>query len=104
MSERPMTSGRRSLQFATLEEAVADAERLLDGYRSLGQWSLGQVCRHLSRALLGSMRRAQAPDTEAPVAPTPEQLAARQRVLDEGTFPEGAPIPFEPLVPPAGLE
>ncbi|MFO0804845.1 MAG: DUF1569 domain-containing protein [Gemmataceae bacterium] len=43
---------RRTLRFATLDDAVADAEELLaKGYDKAGQWSLGQVCGHLANWL-----------------------------------------------------
>ena len=39
---------RRTLRFATLHDAVADAEMLLaKGYDKTGQWNLGQCCGHL---------------------------------------------------------
>ena len=38
----------RTLQFADLEAAVNDAQQLLSsGYIRQGNWSLGQICRHL---------------------------------------------------------
>ena len=38
----------RSLQFETLGAAVEDARQLLaSGYTRHGNWSLGQICRHL---------------------------------------------------------
>src|SRR5688572_24347585 len=41
--------GRRTLRFATLEEMLADAERLAAGpSRTLGNWSLGQILDHLA--------------------------------------------------------
>ena len=43
---------RRTLTFATLREAVADAENLLAvGYEKAGNWDLAQVCGHLSEWL-----------------------------------------------------
>ena len=37
----------RELSFSQLEDAVLEAEHLLDsGYSRHGQWSLGQICRH----------------------------------------------------------
>ncbi len=39
----------RSLQFETLGAAVDDARELLaSGYVRQGNWSLGQICRHLT--------------------------------------------------------
>lgn len=43
---------RRTLTFATLSDAVADAENLLaKGYDKTGNWDLAQVCGHLSEWL-----------------------------------------------------
>jgi len=43
---------RRTLTFATLNDAVADAENLLAvGYEKAGNWDLAQVCGHLSEWL-----------------------------------------------------
>lgn len=43
---------RRTLTFATLNDAVADAEMLLAvGYEKAGNWDLAQVCGHLSEWL-----------------------------------------------------
>ena len=40
---------RRQLSFETLDEAVADAEGLLNsGYRCVGNWDLSQCCHHLA--------------------------------------------------------
>ena len=42
----------RNLQFADLDEVVAEVQRLHDnGYTRLGNWSLGQCCNHLAQAM-----------------------------------------------------
>ena len=47
---------RADLQFASLDDAVADARRLLaGGYRRAGNWSLGQACGHLTFAQEASL-------------------------------------------------
>jgi hypothetical protein len=47
---------RRELAFSTYGDVVADIERLERfGYRQLGQWNLGRICRHLSYYLRGSL-------------------------------------------------
>jgi len=41
-------SDLRTLQFSTLNEAVEEVHRLqASGYVAQGNWSLGQICRHL---------------------------------------------------------
>jgi len=45
-------TGRRKLQFATIEDVLADAEQLASGpCRQLGNWSLGEIYDHLAKAL-----------------------------------------------------
>lgn len=47
---------RRELTFSSYEEVVAEIERLEQtGYEKAGQWSLGQICRHLSYYMRGSL-------------------------------------------------
>ena len=48
--------GRRKLDYASLEEVLADADRLSSGpVKALGNWSAGQIFRHLALAFNGSM-------------------------------------------------
>ena len=87
---------RRSLAFDDLDAAVREAETLLQtGYERAGDWSLGQVCRHLAqwmrfpldgfptsnfvqRVLMGLLRHT---------------IGKRQlaKVLDSGKMPAGGP-------------
>jgi hypothetical protein len=46
---------RRTLTFTRLDEVMPDVDRLLEGHRTAGQWSLGQICNHLSGAIQGSV-------------------------------------------------
>jgi hypothetical protein len=43
-------SGRRHLNFTCCDDILADCERLLTGYRRLGNWSLGKMTDHLAAA------------------------------------------------------
>jgi hypothetical protein len=48
--------GRRKLDYASLDEVLADADRLGSGpVRTLGNWSAGQIFRHLAIAYNGSI-------------------------------------------------
>ncbi len=47
-----MTKGRRQLRFANLDQVVLDVETLLAGHRTLGRWSLAQICNHLSSSII----------------------------------------------------
>lgn len=92
---------RRPLSFSRLEEVMIDVDRLLEGYRTSGQWSLGQICNHLTTALVYSIEGfpEQAPwlvrQTIGPLA--------RRWVLDTGEFPEGVKLPAKYL-PRSGLD
>lgn len=46
----------REISFSTYDEVTAEIERLeAVGYERLGEWSLGQICRHLSYYMRGSL-------------------------------------------------
>lgn len=48
---------RRALQFPDLDAVLREADSLLArGYLRGGQWSLGQNCEHLARAISGSVQ------------------------------------------------
>jgi len=48
--------GRRKLDYASLEELLADADRLSSGpVKVLGNWSAGQIFRHLAIVYNGSI-------------------------------------------------
>jgi hypothetical protein len=48
--------GRRTLDYASLDEVLADADRLGSGpIKELGNWSAGQIFRHLALAYNGSI-------------------------------------------------
>lgn len=47
---------RRELSFSTYGDVIAEIKRLeASGYQQLGQWNLGQACRHLSYYFRGSL-------------------------------------------------
>jgi hypothetical protein len=49
-------SGRRQLHFDTIDDILAEVERLNQGkVRNLGNWSPGQVLMHISRVMNGSL-------------------------------------------------
>jgi hypothetical protein len=48
--------GRRNLNYASLDELLADADRMSAGpVKALGNWSAGQIFRHLARAFNASI-------------------------------------------------
>ena len=42
------TPGRRTLRFDNYEELLAEIQRLAPDHRTLGRWSLAQICHHLA--------------------------------------------------------
>lgn len=98
---------RRKLTFATLNDAVVDAENLLaKGYDKAGNWDLAQVCGHLALWVKYSMDGVPKP----PLLLRPlfwvfrNTLAARQlRKLTAPAAAMPAGMPTVPQsVPPAG--
>jgi hypothetical protein len=87
-----MTEGRRTLRYESLDEVMADVERLLKGHKTVGNWSLAQICRHLSTA----MRRIVDLPASTPQDPSkwvPEEQ--KRQVMESGLLPEGLPAPPE---------
>ena len=80
---------RQRLRFTSLDDVIAHVAILTDhGYRQLGQWSLGQICDHLSRAMHGSI------DGFDFSIPFHQRLLGRlikHRLLKRG-FPAGLPL------------
>jgi len=89
-----MTQGRRTLRFNSLDEVMPDVERLLEGHSTVGNWSLAQICRHVSTV----MRRVVDLPASTPVDPSQWAPEERKReVLESGMIPEGLPAPPEIL-------
>lgn len=87
-----MNPGRRTLTYKSLDEVMPDVERLLRGHTTVGDWSLPQICRHLSTV----MRRVV--DMPAATPHDPSQWVAegvKRQVLESGVLPEGLPGPPE---------
>lgn len=87
-----MTPGRRTLRFHSLDEVMTDVERLLQGHRTVGKWSLAQICRHLATV----MRRVVDMPASTPRDPSQWVHETRKReVLESGLLPEDMPAPAE---------
>ena len=92
---------RRALSFSSLDEVMPEVDRLLEGHTTTGQWSLGQICNHLSTAMRYTVEGfpEQAPwllrRTVGPVA--------KRQVLGSGAMPEGVKLP-EKYLPRPGLD
>jgi hypothetical protein len=95
-----MTPGRRELRFDSFDEVMPDVERLLEGHTTVGGWSLGQICRHLSTVA----RRVVDMPASTPADPSQWVGEGRKRqVFETGRLPEGLPGPPE-IMPPEGLD
>lgn len=49
------SAGRRVLKYESLDAIMPDVDRLLQGHQTVGNWSLGQICNHLTFGILGSL-------------------------------------------------
>jgi Protein of unknown function (DUF1569) len=94
-----MTQGRRTLRFNCLDEVMPDVERLLVEHSTLGNWTLAQICRHLSTV----MRRVVDLPASTPMDPSQWVSEDQKReVLDTGMLQEGLATP-PLLLPPEEL-
>jgi hypothetical protein len=90
------TSVRRTLAYRSLDELIADVERLRQGYARLGNWTLEQICWHLRTAFEWWVVGVPVTD------PTPEMIACRPRLeplLAGQPYPSGMPT-LPQFVPP----
>jgi hypothetical protein len=84
--------GRRKLDYASLDELLADADRLSScPIKTLGNWSAGQIFEHLANVYNGSI------DGFAMTFPWPMRMVARlfKSKLIHGVMPPGLKLPAE---------
>ena len=93
-----MNPARRRLTFASLDQVMPDVDRLLHGHTTVGKWTLGQICNHLTGAITSTVDgfRFKAPWI---VRKTIGPMLVR-RILKTSRFPEGAPLPKKYLPRP----
>ncbi|MFM9964082.1 MAG: DUF1569 domain-containing protein [Planctomycetaceae bacterium] len=48
-------STRRTVRYSALSEVVQDAEHLIGNHHTVGNWSFGQICQHLSKTMNASI-------------------------------------------------
>ena len=48
-------SARRTVRYSTMSEIIDDAEQLIGNHHTVGNWSFGQICQHLAKAMVGSI-------------------------------------------------
>jgi hypothetical protein len=90
---------RRALAFPSLDRVMPDVDRLLAGHTTVGHWSLGQICSHLTQSLTWTV------DGFPKLAPwvvrkTIGPLILR-RILRTGRFPDGIKLPKAYLPKPS---
>jgi hypothetical protein len=92
---------RRPLAFSSLNEVMPEVDRLLQGHRTGGNWSLGQICNHLSDSLIYSVDGF---GVKAPwlIRKTLGPIFKRQ-LFKTGTMREGIKLP-ENFLPKPGLD
>jgi len=96
------TPGRRVLTYSTVDDIMPDVDRLLLGHHTVGKWSLGQICKHLSGAILASLEGF-------PVRPLPRPLQATvgrailRQMFRTGRIGEGVWLPKK-IAPQPGLD
>jgi hypothetical protein len=99
MVETAQRSGRRRLRFQCYEDILDDVRKLAAGEtRALGNWSLGQVCKHLALAIDKSIDSTMT--FRVPLKTRVLVRIFRGRILS-GRLPSGFQLPPEaaPLLP-----
>ena len=99
-AEPTMNPDRRPLNYASFDEILPDVHRLIGGHRTVGKWTLGQICDHVATVTRFYV--------DAPADPAPDLSL---RVPDEqkrqtfatGQVVEGRPLPAE-VPPPAEVD
>lgn len=92
----PIVQPRVDLRYPDEAAAIADVTLLRRGYTQAGNWSLPQMCWHITKSLQGRMGQ---PD--GPVEPaTAQQQEMLRSVLSTGTIPSGLNAPPH-MTPPS---
>jgi uncharacterized protein DUF1569 len=97
-----MTSDRRALSFERLDQVMPDVERLMQGYKTVGKWTLGQMCNHLGNTLRYSMEGFPGPKPPWLVRTLVAPMFFR-KIMKTGEMGEGVKVP-EVFLPKPGLD
>lgn len=93
--------GRRTLNFAGLDEVMPEVDRLLQGHRTLGNWSLGQIGNHLMGSFQSSVEGY--PGSAPWLVRKLIGPVVKRRLFSTGRIAEGATLPAE-YAPKPGLD
>ncbi len=95
------TVERRELKFDSLDQVMADVDRLMSGHHTVGKWTLGQICNHLTIGLVASIDGI---DVKVPW-PLRKLIAplVLRRILSTGKMAEGVKVP-QPLLPKTAVD
>src|SRR4051812_47033756 len=80
-----VTPGRRTLRYESFDEVMPDVERLLEGHRTVGNWSLARFCHHLAAVL---RRHVDLPATTQFDPDDRVSEEQKRRVFETGDLPE----------------
>lgn len=85
-----MPPGRRMLRYESFEEVMPDVDRLLEGHRTVGNWTLAQICQHLALVL---RRHVDLPAST--VFDSSDRVSDEQKrhVMESGVLPDGIDAP-----------
>ncbi len=83
---------------------MPDVDRLLSGYTTAGNWSLGQICRHLSTSMRFTVEGAPRMKWWTKALKWTIGPMARRRFFRTKHMPEGFRMPTDALDPKPGLD
>ncbi len=94
---------QRKLTFASLDEVLPEVERLLAGHVTVGCWSLGQICNHLTKVfdVLVDGVPNQEPSWRLVKA---VHWCCHKWFFSTSGFPTGITIPTRIVMPDQGLD
>jgi hypothetical protein len=93
-----MKAARRSLEFASLDRVMPDVDQLLAGHTTVGHWSLGQICNHLTQSLTWTVEGY--PKLVPWLVRKTVGPLLLKRILRTGRFPDGIKLPARYLPKP----
>src|SRR5579872_7094235 len=94
-------AARRTLAFTSVDQVMPDVDRLLNGHKTAGNWSLGQICNHLTGTLQSSIEGF--PIKMPWLMRVTIGKLAKKKILTSGKMDEGIKIP-ERFCPKPGLD